>query len=141
MGLRFGPANEAAREAIEAAVLPPAAKAGLWLLHDFFEESHTISQDLHTPEGSYWHAILHRREGDFSNAKYWFRKVGSHPVFEALKTEAFTLGYAYTMPFEFVDFCSKAIRTGGNDEQLAVNVQMAEWHLLFEYCTPGLSLR
>src|SRR5688500_4990238 len=52
-----------------------ACMAGLWLYHDFLDESHAISQDLHTVEGSYWHAIMHRREPDAWNSKYWFRRV------------------------------------------------------------------
>src|SRR5207244_2338681 len=31
-----------------------AVRAALWLYFDFFEESHQISQELATPEGSYW---------------------------------------------------------------------------------------
>src|SRR6187402_2363611 len=50
-----------------------ACLAGLWLYHDFLGESHEISQDIHTPTGSYWHGILHRREPDPSNSKYWMR--------------------------------------------------------------------
>ncbi|MBS0205191.1 MAG: hypothetical protein JSS49_19990 [Planctomycetes bacterium] len=65
-----------------------ALKAGLYLLNDLFDESHECSQSIeglgqyHT--GDYWHAILHRREPDFSNSKYWFRRVGHHPVFSEL---------------------------------------------------------
>ena len=54
--------------------------AGLWLLYDFLDESHTISQSLDTLEGSYWHGIMHRREPDYENAKYWFRRVPVHPI-------------------------------------------------------------
>ena len=61
-----------------------ACCAGLWLLHNFLDESHRISQSIETPTGSFWHGIMHRREGDFSNAKYWFRRVGAHPVFAPL---------------------------------------------------------
>ena len=65
-----------------------ALKAGLFLLGDFFDDSHACSQSIeglgahHT--GDYWHAILHRREPDYGNAKYWFRNVGRHPVFAEL---------------------------------------------------------
>lgn len=60
--------------------------AALWLLHDFPDESHRISQEIETPEGSYWHGIMHRREGDFGNAKYWFRRVGRHSIWADLMT-------------------------------------------------------
>src|SRR5436853_177494 len=62
--------------------------AGVWLLHDYLDESHKISQAIDTTSGSFWHAIMHRREGDFSNAKYWFRHVGTHPVFDAIGQRA-----------------------------------------------------
>ena len=39
-----------------------ACLAGIWLLHDFLEESHRISQGIPTSTGSYWHGIMHRRE-------------------------------------------------------------------------------
>src|SRR3954470_162325 len=40
-----------------------AMLASLWLWHDWLDESHTISQSLHSSTGSLWHAIMHRREG------------------------------------------------------------------------------
>lgn len=58
--------------------------SGMHLWNDSLEASHTISQDIHTPEGSYWHAIMHRMEGDYWNSKYWYKRVGRHPVFPEL---------------------------------------------------------
>src|SRR3954451_5018344 len=65
-----------------------AALSGLLLLLGGWEQSHEISQDNPSPEGSYWHAIAHRIEPDSSNAGYWFRRVGVHPVFANLHGEA-----------------------------------------------------
>ena len=93
-----------ARRVVDRA-MADACRAGMWLLFDFLDESHTISQELHTAEGSYWHAIMHRREQDASNSKYWFRKVGNHPVLRRLVEQVPALGYNYANPFEFVDFC------------------------------------
>jgi hypothetical protein len=120
------------RAAIVSASLSEPARAGLWLLHDFFDESHAISQDLNTPDGSYWHAILHRREPDAFNAKYWFRRVGNHPILTNLKKQAAEIGYRYSTPEAFVDFCQQA--SGTKDESLAIDVQMLEWRLLFDHC-------
>jgi hypothetical protein len=114
-----------------------ACHAGLWLYWDFLDESHSISQDLHTPEGSAWHAIMHRREGDFSNSKYWYRRVGAHPIFEGMKRASEKIGYAYSNPFDFVDYCEKVLGKGNDDERLAEAVQMIEWKLLFEHCHRG----
>lgn len=111
-----------------------ACVAGLWLYHDFLDESHAISQELHTPEGSYWHAIMHRREPDFSNSKYWFRRVGNHPVFGQMAEEAVRLGWRAWDPMAFVDECEREHGTGSDRESLLREVQRAEWEFLFAWC-------
>jgi hypothetical protein len=118
-----------------------ACRAGLWLGFDFLDESHLISQDLDTVEGSFWHGILHRREPDASNAAYWFRRVGQHPVFESLAREARNLGLRLRSerwdPFEFIDLCEKSRDSASEQEQLLRQVQRREWGLLFEWCSTG----
>src|SRR4029079_11488334 len=92
--------QERQRTQIEAACreLPAACRAGLWLAFDFLDESHAISQDLETAGGSFWHAIMHRREPDASNSKYWWRRVGEHPVFASLTEAAARLGWGAAGP-------------------------------------------
>lgn len=111
-----------------------ACRAGLWLAFDYLDESHTISQGLPTAEGSFWHAIMHRREPDAWNSKYWWRRVGSHPVLRQLREQTPALGYAYTTPDDFVDFCERVRGSGTADETTARQVQRLEWQLLFAWC-------
>ena len=102
----------------------------------FLDESHSISQeDEGNPDRDFWHAIMHRREPDPPNSKYWWRRVGAHPVLMQLRerSEAAT-GYAFTTPEAFVDFCEKARDTGNTDEDTAKDVQQLEWQLLFVWC-------
>jgi hypothetical protein len=114
-----------------------ACRAGLWLAFDYLDESHEISQGLHTAEGSFWHAIMHRREPDAANSKYWFRRVGTHPVLDQLREQAPSLGYKFTDPFAFVDFVERVRDTGTPDEETARKVQLLEWQLLFDWSYRG----
>jgi hypothetical protein len=114
-----------------------ACRAGLFLYHDCLDESHTISQDIDTPTGSYWHGILHRREPDAANAAYWFRRVGKHPIFDKLTEEATALGLCITSgqwdPFSFIEACESCRNTRTPDEQVLRYLQLREWELLFDF--------
>lgn len=66
-----------------------ACKSGLYLFNESLDASHTIAQELeHIQTGSWWHAIMHRMEGDYSNSKYWFRTAGKHSIEAELLKEA-----------------------------------------------------
>jgi hypothetical protein len=123
-----------------------ACLAGLWLYHDFLDESHRISQELHTTTGSYWHALMHRREPDFDNAKYWLRRVNAHPIYEALRAAAAELavdappGAAFLRtqaswdPFAFVDLCAATLAGRLPCDDSCRQIQKREWELLFDWC-------
>lgn len=65
-----------------------AWKAALHLWNDSLDAAHELVQDLETSTGSALHGIMHRREGDYDNAKYWFHRAGDHPAFHSLQIRA-----------------------------------------------------
>jgi hypothetical protein len=115
-----------------------ACASGLWLYHDFLDESHAISQDLHEWYGSYWHGIMHRREPDPSNAKYWFRRVAANPVYEELARDAAELGVPVETgtwdAFAFVDRCEQVRGSSSEAELMCRKVQDREMRLLIDLC-------
>jgi hypothetical protein len=119
-------------------LLPEAALAGLYLYCSCWEEAHEAAQNLSTPEGDYWHAIVHRQEPDAGNAGYWFRQVGAHAIFPALRERAAEIGVEFGSrwdPIAFVEMCERARRQPGSElERQALQTQLAEWQLLFDYC-------
>jgi hypothetical protein len=70
----------------------PAASSPLLqaLWHDGkgnWEKAHELAQDIETSDGSWVHAYLHRKEGDSSNAAYWYRRAGKPVPNVSLETE------------------------------------------------------
>jgi hypothetical protein len=118
-----------------------AALSGLFLYFSCLKEAHELVDDASHADGMYWHAIMHRMEGDGGNSGYWFRHVGRHPLFPALATEAAELGYGKGGewdPFAFVRYCEASAQS--KDDELAKRVQLAEWQLLFRHCA-GMAAR
>jgi hypothetical protein len=109
-------------------------ESGLWLLAGDLDRSHRLSQEIDSADGSFWHGIMHRREGDFGNAKYWFRRVGSHPV---LRWLAESPG-GYADPFQFVDRC-RGVGSDDDDDDYrdCQRIQWLEWQALMSHCVGG----
>lgn len=131
-----------------------ALRAGMFLWHDYLDESHALAQSIEGEGadrlGDYWHAILHRREPDYSNAKYWFRQISPHPFYRFLRPLADEIlsespapeaaewrkrlqpGLAWD-PMAFVDLCQKCAED--EDSPLALTarrIQLAEMALLLQ---------
>jgi hypothetical protein len=122
-----------------------ACLSGLWLWADYLDESHSLSQEIHTAEGSFWHGIMHRREGDFANAKYWFARVRRHPVHWPLAESAAGLarGVAGAPAWlargrwdvdAFIDLCEECVSGRSDLTTLCESLQKREWELLFDHC-------
>jgi hypothetical protein len=134
-----------AKELFAGARAPESALAGLYVYFSCWQEAHETAQGIATPEGSYWHAILHRQEPDAGNAAYWFHRVGKfHPIFPALRRTAAEIASAHAAaeivfqenwdPLAFLYVCEQARRKPSSLEQAAREIQRAEWQLLFDYC-------
>lgn len=123
-----------------------ALLAGLLQINDYLDESHNHSQSIEGEgqdvNGDYWHGIMHRREPDYGNGKYWFRRVGHHPCFDllpALAEQAFNKCNSpdaahwksrLTQPTgwdgaAFIDLCQAVERS--SDPELTTAAKRMQW--------------
>ena len=126
--------------------------SGLLQMNDHLDRSHEYSQSIEGQgqhvTGDYWHGIMHRREPDFGNSGYWFRRVGHHPVFDELvaiapqilarhpeRPEASgVVTGGHWSPMAMIDLCQAAVTT--RDPKLtaiAEDLQWAEMLLLLRF--------
>ena len=134
--LRDAGKTDEARDVLRGSELPDTVRAGLYLACGGWNEAHNLVQDIEAQDAYFWHAIVHRQEPDAANSSYWFRRVGSHPIFPALAVQAEELGYrtgGRWDPFTFIQYCEDA-HTGSEEECIAKAVEQAEWELLFDHC-------
>lgn len=124
---------------------PEASLSGLYLYFSCLDESHAISQSIDSVEGSFWHGIMHRQEPDANNARYWFRRVPSHPIFTQLAAGAADIEARFPKagvsfegrwdPIRFVEIADRARREPDSPlARMALELQRLEWQLLFDYC-------
>ena len=78
------------RQTLAADSAPPLAALLRALWHDAkgdWDEAHRIAQDVSGADAAWVHAYLHRKEGDLSNARYWYRQAGKSEATDALGDE------------------------------------------------------
>jgi hypothetical protein len=52
-----------------------------------WQTAHEITQEAKDADSAWVHAYLHRKEGDFSNAQYWYRRSGKPASQASLEQE------------------------------------------------------
>ena len=114
-------------------------RGGLFYALDAIDDAHRIFQEAKGDLGSYWHGMMHRREGDFDNARYWFRRAGTLSFFGELHHAASAHSALMARqsnwdPYVFTGECEQA-RFGETEslKELA-DLQRAEFETLFDYC-------
>jgi hypothetical protein len=156
-GPRAGVQTEEAVKARLAKILPKTARSDeaeliralVLLWHDHLQTSHAISQAVEGADGAFVHGIMHRREPDYSNAAYWFHRVGRHGAFPELSrrsTQVFETMGAEDLrrklirkgewdPFAFVDACEEAAGSSGTETRKKVlrKIQEAEFEVLLSW--------
>ena len=131
-------------------VLQPRADrlvdAGVLWLFGFLDAAHALVQQDRSPEGAYWHALVHRSDGDFDNALYWFNRVGDHPLYAALKVQVRQVvegrrweGWQTLVegpqwnPGGLVKLCERSARGELAEPAFLQQVVRIEYHLLMEF--------
>ena len=126
--------------------IPKPVLSALSLWNDDLYLSHELSQDINSSVGSWLHGCMHRREGDFSNSKYWYKKVGSHACFlkiarkfnefliqrfQSGEVKLNSLSKVWN-PFDFIDLCSEAGDVSTDIHSILKQAQLIELELLLE---------
>ena len=118
----------------------PLIHSALLLWHDHLDASHDLSQNINSNDGSFLHGIMHRREPDYSNAKYWFTRAGQHEAYDSINTRAALalkntslthLATAKWDPFAYVDAVSEA-SPGTPEYEVLQKLQRIELEVLLE---------
>lgn len=119
----------------------PLVRAGLFYFHNALDDAHRIVQEEKAAgdAAAYWHAMIHRRERDFDNARYWLRRAGEQPSFAEMHARAADASpnMARQMgwdPFLFVTLAEQ-LRFGADELRAeVVGLGRVEFEVFFDYC-------
>ena len=134
-----------------------ATLSGLNLLNDNLDMAHrlamsgSVSAPVARSTLDFWHGIMHRREADYANSKYWFHRVGDHTIFPEVHRRAQDVlrqagspavnGIRSALerpaawdPFVFIDLCARHEEHEGSGRDLLRSIQAGEIGALLEFC-------
>jgi hypothetical protein len=120
---------------------PPAfdiVRGALLYSLDDLSGCHHFFQDTARDLVGYWHGMMHRREADFDNARYWFRRSGKLPFFDTLHRRASAISPDVAQqdswdPYLFAGQCEQHRFGADSDIQELLRLQRAEFDVVFDY--------
>ena len=122
-------------------------RAALFLWNDDLDAAHKIVQPRDdNATANFLHAVIHRRERDFSNALYWWRKTGAHPLLSKIGLAARDADGAreYSQLFgrddvfnaaAFTQLCEKSAPP---NEEVLRRIQAIELESIYQFCRAQL---
>ena len=124
--------------AIANETLFPLVRGALLYAVDAIDESYRIAQQVGGDTGSYWCGMIDRRKGDFENARNWFRRVGSHPVFGELHRGAAAVSSNMARqsnwdPYLVVGLCEQEKFGDEHHRKELIQLQRVEFDALLAY--------
>jgi hypothetical protein len=140
--------------ALQSSVHGTLLEALLWLRVGIIDPAHVLVQDGRNDLERYLHGVVHRLEGDFWNAKYWFRQVRNRELILFVENcirnkleELELLESAQQMklieasdftPSRFVDQCESFLASAqstqtSNLSKILESIGQAEWTALWSF--------
>jgi len=113
-------------------------RAFLFYANDGLDEAHRIAQHASGDLASYMHGMIHRREEDFENARYWFRSAGELPFFPELQGRAAAISEDMAKqlkwdPYLFTTLCERSKYGARTPLKVLGELQKAEFRVFLDY--------
>lgn len=84
------------------------AEALLWIRLGMIDRGHEIVQDASRGTAAYIHGMIHRLEGDYWNANYWFGRCQDSPLMNCVASIQSVHGQSFS-PAQFTKSVEKAL--------------------------------
>ena len=113
-------------------------RAGLVYACDGLGESLMIAQGVSGDESACWRGMIYRRQGDFENARNWFRRVGVMPVFDELHRAGSAVSSVVAAqsnwdPYLFTGLCEQEKFGDHTLREELLKLQAVEFRVMLDY--------
>ncbi len=106
------------------------------------DRAHVLVQELTSSNASYIHGMIHRIEGDFGNARYWFHQARIHPtapeMYRRASANSLTIAsHPVWDPDRVTDLAERARQTRPSEELRVILT--VEFEVLVEHLSDPLN--